>query len=197
MRKKLSFIAMLFISITLSFGQNLSVKPSIVESGKAEKAGNYSYLNNSMVLNSKALIWSSTMTDPTDWVTAKMPDQEATITNTWEWKSDTASLSTLFKQYVHPDSYMQSPTCTSGLFYFDGITNLINQIYAVSNSTLTNSVAINTLGFNSVSIKFYQLYKSYNQDSSLLEISSDNVNWKTIDVNPTVAVILTLMDGKN
>ena len=189
MRKILSFIVLLIISSTLSFGQNLGVMPANIQSAKADLPQNLDqYFNKHVSSNSKAMIWSSTMTDPLDWVAAKMPDQEAAIVNTWEWKSDTSNLSTLFKQYVHPDLYMQSPTCTSGLFFFDGITNLINGIYAVANSSLTNSVAINTLGFNSVSIKFYQLYKAFNQDSSLLEISSDNVNWHTIDVNPTVAV---------
>jgi hypothetical protein len=189
MRKILFFIVLLILCSTQSYEQNLSVKPSTPQTLKADEVQNLDYyLMKNQTTNTKALIWSSTMTDPSDWVAAKMPDQDASILNTWEWKADTSLLSPLFKQYVHPDSYMNSATCTSGLYYFDGITNLINQTYAISNSAISNSVGINTLGFNSVSIKFYQLYKSFNQDSSLLEISSDNVNWKTIDVNPNVAV---------
>ncbi|MFZ4401077.1 MAG: T9SS type A sorting domain-containing protein [Bacteroidales bacterium] len=187
MRKLLSFIVLLVISSTLSFGQNLTVKPTTVRLDQKNDNQNLEqYFNKNVVSDSKVTIWSSNMSNASQWVAAKLPSQEAIIANTWEWKSDTSQFSTYFKQYVGP--YMGSTTPMQGVFYFDGISNLIASKYGISNSTLTNATAINTTGYNAVSIKFYQLYKSYNADSSLLEISSDNVNWYTIDVNPNVAV---------
>ncbi len=191
MKKFLSFIVLLAISSTLSFGQNLSVKPSTIQSVNADDANEAQnleqYFNKNLVSNTKVVsIWSSNMATAGDWIVAKIANQNANITNTWEWKADTASFSVNWNNYVGP--YMGSATPMQGVFYFDGITNLINANYGISNTTLTNAVAINTTGKMAVNIKFYQLYKSYNADSTLLEISSDNVNWHTIDVNPNVTV---------
>jgi hypothetical protein len=87
-----------------------------------------------------------------------------------------------WKNYVGP--YMSSSTPNDGVFYYDGISNLVNANYGEINSVLKKSTPINTLGHPSVRIKFYQLYKSFNADSTFLEISNDNVNWYSIDVNP-------------
>ena len=189
MRKFLSIIVLLAISTTLSFGQNLTVKPSTHRLDlKGENQNLEQYFDKNVVSDSKVTIWSSNMSNASQWVAVKLPSQEAIIANTWEWKSDTSQFSTNWKNYVGP--YMSSTTPMQGVFYFDGISNLLASKYGISNSTLTNATAINTTGYNAVSIKFYQLYKSYNADSTLLEISSDNVNWYTIDVNPNVAVNL-------
>ncbi|MFZ4740180.1 MAG: T9SS type A sorting domain-containing protein [Bacteroidales bacterium] len=187
MRKFLSIVVLLAISSTLSFGQNLTVKPSTVRPDqKGENQTLEQYFNKNVVSSSKASIWSSNMSNASDWNVVKLADQSANITNTWTWKADTSQFSANWKSYVGP--YMGSNSPMQGVFYFDGITNLIAANYGVSNSTLTNAIAIPTTGYNAVSIKFYQLYKSYNADSTLLEVSSDNVNWQSIMVNPSITV---------
>ncbi|MCX6232582.1 MAG: T9SS type A sorting domain-containing protein [Bacteroidetes bacterium] len=180
MRKILSFIVLLVISGTISFGQT-NIIPLAVSQGQDDNQNLDQYLKKNVTSNSKVTIWSSNFNNPSQWVAAKI-GQDANILNTWEWIADTTAFSSTFKAYVHPDLYMKSNTPMQGMAYFDGITNLIAQTYGISNSTLTNAVAINTSGYNSVSIKFYQLYKPFNADSALLEISSDNVNWNTINI---------------
>ncbi|MFZ4401991.1 MAG: T9SS type A sorting domain-containing protein [Bacteroidales bacterium] len=187
MRKKLSLLGLLLISNFLIFGQTLTVKPSTIQTVNAEEIQNQSEnFNKKQVSNSKAIIWSSNMATASQWTVTKLADQSANIVNSWEWKADTAALSTFWKFYVGP--YMGSTTPMQGVFYFDGITNLVNSNYGTTNTTLKNTNAISTLGHPFVNIKFYQLYKAFNADSTFLEISSDNVNWTSIDVNPSVSV---------
>jgi M6 family metalloprotease-like protein len=128
-------------------------------------------------------IWSSTMSNTTDWTVTNASN--ATLATQWVRLTDTSYASSFWKLYVGP--YMGSATPMNGVYNFDGITNLVNGIYGISNSRLTNTTPINTIGHPSVKIKFYQLYKSFNADSTFLEISNDNVNWYSIDVNPIAA----------
>ncbi len=188
MRKILSFIVLLVISSTLSFGQNLSVISSTVRLDQKDENQNLEqYFNKSLGSNAKTTsIWYSNMATASQWVTAKLADQSSNILTSWAWKSDTSQFSTYWKQYVGP--YMGSTSPMQGVFYFDGISNLVAGNYGISNATLTNAIAINTAGKSAVNIKFYQLYKSYNADSTLLEVSTDNINWNTIMVNPTITV---------
>jgi hypothetical protein len=186
MKKNLSLIVLLFLCNFLSFGQQLSVKPSLITT--VNTAENQKYVLNSKqktISNSKVSIWSSNMLNPSQWVVAKLGDQSSNITNQWEWKTDTSGFSTNWINYVGP--YMGSATPMQGVFYFDGITNLVNSNYGVSNTTLTNAVAFSTLGHPKINIKFYQLYKSFNADTTFLEVSYDNVNWNSIIVNPNNA----------
>ncbi|MCX6232583.1 MAG: T9SS type A sorting domain-containing protein [Bacteroidetes bacterium] len=187
MKKFLSFIVLLAISGTLSFGQTVNVKPTTIRQfQEGEYQGLEQYFNKNVVTNSKATIWLSNMATASQWVAAKLSDQSANITNTWQWIADTNSFSSTWVSYMGKG--VRSNTPAQGLFYFDAITNLAGSNYGISNSTLTNAVAINTTGKMAVSIKFYQMYAAFNQDSTLLEISSDGSNWHSIDVNPTVAV---------
>ncbi|MFZ4401990.1 MAG: hypothetical protein ACOYO1_18315, partial [Bacteroidales bacterium] len=187
MRKKLSLLGLLLISNLLIFGQTLTVKPATIKTVNAEEIQNQSEnFNKKQVSNSKAIIWTSNMATASQWTVAKLADHSANIVNSWEWKADTSAFSAYWKAYVGP--YMGSATPLQGVFYFEGITNLVSANYGTSNTTLKNTNAISTLGHPTVNIKFYQLYKAYNADSTFLEISSDNVNWTSIDVNPTVNV---------
>ena len=188
MRKFLSFIALIVISITLSFGQNVSVKSSTIRlDQKGENQNLEQYMNKVVASNAKpSSIWYSNMATASQWVTAKLADHSSNILTGWTWKSDTSQFSANWKNYVGP--YMSSTTPMQGAFYFDGISNLVAGNYGVSDATLTNAVAINTLGKYAVSVKFYQLYKSYNADSTLVEVSTDNINWQSIMVNPTITV---------
>lgn len=182
MRKFLSLIVLLSISSMFSFGQNYSVKPQrLMQADEAKTMDQY--MSKYTPSTSKAVIFSSEMANTTQWTVSNAAD--ATISTQWVRLADTSMASSLWKQYVGP--YMGSATPMNGVYYFDGITNLVNANYGVSNSRLTNATPIVTTGHPSVTLKFYQLYKGFNADSTLLEISSDNVNWTTIDVNPTIA----------
>jgi hypothetical protein len=184
MKKFLSFIVLLSISSFLSFGQTISVKPTSIKLLHEDEAQNMAqYMSKYAPSSTKAIIWSSEMTNTTEWAVSNASD--ATISTMWTRLADTSAASVNWKNYVGP--YMGSATPMNGVYYFEGISNLINANYGVSNSRLTNAVAINTIGHPSVVIRFYQLYKGFNADSTLLEISSDNVNWKVIDVNPTIS----------
>ncbi len=130
-----------------------------------------------------AVLWSSTMSNNTEWIVSNASN--ATVSTQWVRLADTSLASSSWKYYV--GNYMGSATPLNGVYYFDGVTNLVNGIYGIENSKLCKATPISTSGHPNVKIKFYQLYKSYNADSSLLEISSDNVNWYSIDVNPTIA----------
>ena len=136
----------------------------------------------SFTTSSNIIIWSSEMANTTQWTVSNAPN--ATISTQWVRLADTSMTSSSWKQYVN--SNMSSPTSMNGVYYFDGITNLVNANYGISNSRLTNASPIVTTGYPSLTLKFYQLYKGFNADSTLLEISSDNINWTTIDVNPTI-----------
>ena len=188
MRKFLFFIVLLAISSTLSFGQNVSVKPSAISQiREGEGQSLEQYLNKNVTSNLKTTsIWSSNMSTASQWVVAKLADHSSNILNQWEWKSDTSQFSANWKNYVGP--YMSSTTPMQGVFYFDAISNLLTANYGVSDITLTNAIAINTTGKSAVNIKFYQLYKSFNADSTFIEVSSDNINWHSIMVNPTITV---------
>jgi hypothetical protein len=140
------------------------------------------YGNEVSFTTSSNLIWSSEMANTTQWTVSNAPN--ATISTQWVRLADTSMTSSSWKQYVNYN--MGSATPMNGVYYFDGITNLVNANYGVSNSRLTNAIPIVTTGHPSVTLKFYQLYKGFNADSTLLEISSDNINWTTIDVNPTI-----------
>ncbi len=187
MKKFIFFIVLLVFSNTLGFGQQLTVKPSKYHLNQYDEALSLDqYLSKNIVSNTKASIWYSSMANASDWVAAKLPSQAANITNTWEWKADTGSFSLNWDNYVGP--YMGSTTPMAGVFYFEGITNLITANYGISNSVLTNALPISTIGHPSVNIKFYQLYKSFNDDSTLLEVSTDNLNWHSIQVNPRILI---------
>lgn len=131
---------------------------------------------------SNLIIWSSDMSNNTQWTVSNAPN--ANISTQWTRLADTSMASLFWKQYV--GSFMGSATPMNGVYYFDGITNLVNTNYGISNSRITNATPIVTTGHTNISLKFYQLYKGFNADSTLLEISSDNINWTTIDVNPTI-----------
>lgn len=183
MKKLLSLIVLLAISSVLSFGQNYSVKSTGIKLVQDKEAqGMDQYMSKYAPSSTKAIIWSSEMSNTTDWTVSNASD--ATISTMWTRLADTSAASANWKDYVGP--YMGSATPMNGVYYFEGISNLINGNYGISNSRITNSIAINTTGHPGVVVKFYQLYKGFNYDSTLLEISNDNVNWKTIDVNPLV-----------
>ncbi|MCX6230453.1 MAG: T9SS type A sorting domain-containing protein [Bacteroidetes bacterium] len=185
MKKNLSVIALLLICNFISFGQDLTVKPSFVSiANTQEKQGFDQDFKQKMVSKTKAVIWSSNMLNASQWVAAKLADQSSTITNQWEWIADTSAFSYYWKYYV--GSLMGSATPMQGVFYFDGITNILNANYGVTNTTLTNAIAISTIGHPTVNIKFYQLYKSFNVDTTILEVSTDNINWNSIIVNPKI-----------
>jgi hypothetical protein len=185
MKKILSVLTLFFVSILFTFGQGIGTRPSAISPiQENESQGLEQYFSKITPKSTKAVIWSSTMSNTTDWTVTNAPD--ATISTQWVRIPDTSAVSAKWRQYVGP--YMGSATPMNGVYYFDGITNLVNGVYGVSNSRLTTATPINTLGHPSVVIKFYQLYKSFNADSALLEISSDNVNWYTIDVNISVPV---------
>jgi len=184
MKKLLSFIVILSLGITISIGQN--IKPEKISPVLQKEAqGMDQYMSKYAPSSTKAVIWSSSMSNTTDWTVTQGTDQ--TLSTNWVRIADTSLASAKWKQYVGV-SQMAGSTCTNGVYYFDGITNLVNGVYGTANSKLTNTVPINTTGHPSVVIKFFQLYKAFNGDSALLEISSDNVNWYTIDVNQPVAV---------
>ncbi len=185
MKKFLSILTMLVLSTLFTFGQGIGNKPlSISPIQEGENQGLEQYFSKITPKSTKAVIWSSTMSNTTDWTVTNAPD--ATINTQWVRIPDTSAISANWRQYVGP--FMGSATPMNGVYYFDGITNLVNGVYGVINSRMTTATPINTLGHSSVIIKFYQLYKSFNADSALLEISSDNVNWKTIDVNINIPV---------
>jgi hypothetical protein len=144
-------------------------------------------LPESMLLKTKqsqAIIWSSSMSNANQWNVAN--DASATLTTSWQWKADTSLVSPDWTTFVGP--YMGSATPMNGIFYFDGITNLINANYGEENSYITNAAPINTVGHPNIKIKFYQLYKAFNADSTFLEISSNNSTWKRIEINSEVTV---------
>ncbi len=183
MKKILPVIGILLISISVSYGQNAMVKPSVVQLAESSETQNFEpFVNKPLVSNTKVSIWYSNMANSAHWNVAKLWNHSANISNAWVWKADTANFSTNWNNYVGP--YMGSATPMQGAFYFDGITNLINANYGTTNTTITNAMAVNTLGHSTVNIKFYQLYRSFNGDSAFIEISNDNVNWQSILVNP-------------
>ncbi len=184
MRKILSVIMLLVISSSITFGQHvpqMPIKFTGIDNNASQNLDQYLVKN---VNQTRAVIWSSNMATQSAWTYAN--DASATLATHWTWLSDTSQASTYFKQYVHSAAYMQSPTANNGVWYFDAITNLVNASYGVENSTLTNATPISTLGHNAVTLKFYQLYKSFNDDTTSVEISSDNVSWHRILVNPTI-----------
>jgi hypothetical protein len=186
MKKILSFIVLLAISSMLSFGQNNTVQ---LKANEQITENSYESLNSYLskyvaISNSKAApFWTSDMSNTTDWTVTNASN--ATIATMWTRLADTSMASAKWKQYVGP--YMGSSTPMNGVYYFDGITNLVGGIYGISNSLLTKSTPISTLGHSSVAIKFYQLYKGFNADSTYLEVSNDGSNWLVIDVNPLVS----------
>ncbi|MFZ4401078.1 MAG: T9SS type A sorting domain-containing protein [Bacteroidales bacterium] len=190
MKKLLSFILLLSISSMMSFGQNLSTKPTtkvLINSDESQNHGKY--FNKTDMPDSKASIWTSSMSTASSWVASY--GSGSTINIPWTWISDTGAAAPLFKEYVYPNPpFMNGTTCTTGLFYIDANTpSFANPpLYGTYNSMLTNSVAINTNGHNAVALKFYQVYYAYNADTTIIEISNDNINWHMIDVNPGMAV---------
>ncbi len=183
MKKFLSVIILLIISSIITNGQQVSpapVKFSGIEKNTYQNLDHYFVKN---VNQTRAVIWSSNMSSSSGWTVA---NESGTLSTQWTWIQDTAHASTYFKQYVGSSTYMLSPTANQGVFYFDGITNLVNSTYGYENSKLTNSTPINTLGHNAVSLKFYQLYKAYNHDTTLIEVSNDNVTWYKVLANPDI-----------
>ncbi len=183
MKRILSIIILLAISSTLTFGQRTSQKPlkfTGINQNTSQDMGKYFEKN---VNQTRATIWSSTMSTAAGWTYAN--DPAATLATHWTWLSDTSQAATYFKQYVHSGSYMQSPTANQGVWYFDAITNLVNATYGYENSTLTSN-SISTLGHNAVMLKFYQLYKSFNDDTTMIEISTDSIAWTKMLANPTI-----------
>ncbi|NVN94399.1 MAG: T9SS type A sorting domain-containing protein [Bacteroidetes bacterium] len=183
MKKFLSFIVLLAICSTLSFAQNLGVKPSKIQLVKANEAKNIEqYLNTNAVSNSKATaFWSDNFATPANW---KISTTAGTI-GTWAIISDTGAASTAWKNFWGAD-YMGSPTVNQGVAYFDGIYQFVNNIAGAENSMITTASAINCSGKSAVNIKFFQNYYSFNADSTLIEISTDSVNFHTIMANPDV-----------
>jgi hypothetical protein len=182
MKKITFFIVVLALSSIFCVGQNLSVKPSSVESAKADEAQNLDeYLNKNMSSNAKLCIWSDNFSNPSKWTICKTP---GTIGN-WAVISDTAAASSAWKNFWGPDN-MNSPTANQGVAYFDGIYQFVNNITGAENSMITTSNFIDLSTQSAVSIKFYQWYYSFNSDSTLIEISNDSIIWHSIMANPDV-----------
>lgn len=106
------------------------------------------YMSKYTPSTSKAVIFSSEMANTTQWTVSNAAD--ATISTQLVRLADTSMASSLWKQYVGP--YMGSATPMNGVYYFDGITNLVNANYGVSNSRLTNATPIVTTGHPSVTL---------------------------------------------
>ncbi len=90
MKKILSFIVLLAISSTLSFGQNLSVKPSTIQSVNADKAQNFKQcLNNNVASNANTKVtllnqgFEGTTFPPTGWTV-----QNGTTNPAYQWIFD-------------------------------------------------------------------------------------------------------------
>ncbi|MFZ4398440.1 MAG: T9SS type A sorting domain-containing protein [Bacteroidales bacterium] len=176
------FMVLLVISNTLSFGQNLSVKPYASQSVKADEVQNLDqYLIKNATSNTKISIWSDNFADTANWTIYK---KNGTIGN-WALISDTGAASEAWKFFWNSDN-MNSPTANQGVAYFDGIYQFVNHISGEENSTITTSHSINLSAHSSVAIKFYQLYYSFNSDSTLLEISNDSIVWHSIMANADI-----------
>ena len=125
MKRLLLFMVMMVMGSLLAIGQQLQPKPILfngVEQNNYQSLDQYFAKN---VEQTRAVIWSSNMSTSTGWTVA---NEASTLSTQWVWAMDTAHASTYFKQYVGPSTYMKSPTAAQGVFYFDGITNLINSI---------------------------------------------------------------------
>ncbi len=183
MRKFLSLIVLLSISSMLSFGQKQTF---LLENKKSLKENNYENFDGYLSKNVKSTykstpIWSDNFANSSNWTINKQP---GTIGN-WAVISDTGAASTAWKNFWS-DENIKSPTANQGVAYFDGIYQFVNQITGAENSWITTTSPINLSAYSAVSIKFFQLYYSFNSDSTLLEISSDNINWHTIMANADI-----------
>ncbi len=182
MKKFTFFSVLLAISSTLSLGQNVSVKPSTFQSFQSSGPKNLQeYLNENVVSNTKVSIWSDNFADTAKWVIYKIPE---TIGN-WAIISDTAAASSAWKNFWGADN-MNSPTANQGVAYFDGIYQFVNNITGPENSMIISKDFIDLSNQSAVSIKFYQWYYSFNNDSTLVEISNDSINWHSFLANPDV-----------
>ena len=179
MKRILSVFILLAISSSLTFGQHVQQPKKTV--GLDQNMDQYFVKNTNQI---RSAFWSSNMSTASDWTYKN--DPSATLATHWTWISDTSQASAYFKEYVHSGSYMQSPTANQGVWYFDGITNLVTSNYGYENSTLTNSTAISTIGHPAVTLKFYQLYKNLNNDSTLIEVSNDSITWHQFMANPSI-----------
>jgi hypothetical protein len=186
MKKFIFFSVLLILSNTIIFGQSITAKPTKKQLFDGQQ-NMEQYFNKTVTSNTKVTVWSSSMTTASDWVASYGPGY--TINAPWTWAHDTGVVAPYFKQDEYPTSpFMQNTTCTTGLFYVDANTPYYNNQFGTYNAMLKNATAINTLGYPSLTIRFYQLYRAFNADSTLLEISSDGTTWHTIELNSTVAV---------
>ncbi|MEI6696855.1 MAG: T9SS type A sorting domain-containing protein [Bacteroidota bacterium] len=182
MKKFIFFSVLLTICSTLSLGQNVGVKPFPFQTFQSNASKNLQeYLNENVGSNTKVSIWSDNFADTAKWVIHKNPE---TIGN-WAIISDTAAASSAWKNFWGADN-MNSPTANQGVAYFDGIYQFVNNITGPENSMIITKDFIDLSNQSAVSIKFYQWYYSFNSDSTLVEISTDSINWHSYMANPDV-----------
>ncbi len=121
MRKFLSFIVLLAISSTLSFGQNLDVKLSTAKSVKADEANKAQnleqYLNKNVVSNTKATLldqgFEGTTFPPTGWTTQNLTTDPALqwVVSTIEHSgSGAAKVSSQNPATIARDEWLISPS---------------------------------------------------------------------------------------
>ncbi len=118
-----------------------------------------------------AVIWENDFSNPTDWVM----DNEAG--NNDNWVITTAGPSGDYK--------INKIVSTSGgnfaLFDSDKLCS------GDQNANLSTVNPVNLSAYPAVSLQFEQYYRRY-QDKTYIEVSSDNVNWDTYEVNTELGV---------
>ena len=131
--------------------------------------------------NPSFVFWADYFSTPANWIVTTIP---GTI-GSWAIIPDTMHASTAWRNFWGAN-YMDSPTINQGIAYFDGIYQFMNNIQGTENSMITTSNPINCSSYSNVNIRFFQTYYSFNADSTLIEVSTDNTNWHTIMANPSI-----------
>jgi hypothetical protein len=121
-------------------------------------------------------IWSSDFTNSSDWV---IKNNSATESLNWEITNAMPSSTTygdLYGYWLTPASITSFKSTSGGNFL---LMNASTPGTGVRTAIITKATPFNTLGKNNIKVQYNQLYRKW-KDSAILEVSTDNQNWKKI-----------------
>jgi len=177
----IAFIAM----VSFVFGQSASTPSFMKGQAKINNKIPKGKSHNSHAAKSGTLIWSDNMSTASHWTISHASG------TTPDWVLVSSSMTPYMRQY------MGAFTNATGMVgAADGITALVNAggsgTVPLMDAWLTTASPINLTGYSAVTLKFKQLYKAFNSDTSFVQFSTDGgTTWPfSISVNPKSQVVV-------
>jgi hypothetical protein len=169
MNKLLTLALLVFIT----FGVN----------GQAKNTGINKLISNSEIINqvqkslssTSAIVWSDDFSVASNWSMSNQTNDNQ------DWVISTTGPSGTYSTAI---GTLSSTSAGNGFAMFDS--DLLGSSGGTQNASITNAVSIDLSSYNATTLSFHQRYRRFQTDQTYIGISTDGINWQSIQVNSLV-----------